>query len=203
MFRQLWRGIFPNPAQTNASFHEAILNRPTSCRRNNRAEGAGGGIDMRPGASRLRLGVLLGPSLDLALPSIVGATATRDLASHRRAAIAREPTARKARVVLSGRDQAALEAVAAGTRAKGGEVDQPMRPTDAVRFLRENSRPQRQSRAQHQVNAPPPCVAICQRTAANSAPMPLNSSNILPAGAGAAGCGAASSTSRSASASLI
>jgi hypothetical protein len=37
-----------------------------------------------------------------------------------------------------------------------------MRPTDAVRFLRENSRPQRPSRAQHQVNAPPPCVAICQ-----------------------------------------
>ena len=45
--------------------------------------------------------------------------------------------------------------------------------------------------------------ASSQRTAANSAPMPLNSSNILPAGAGAAGCGAASSASRSASASLI
>jgi hypothetical protein len=60
MFRQLWRGIFPNPAQTNASFHDAILNRPTSCRRNNRAEGAGGGIDMRPGR-RLKWPHLAGP----------------------------------------------------------------------------------------------------------------------------------------------
>ena len=44
--------------------------------------------------------------------------------------------------------------------------------------------------------------ASSQRTAANSAPMPLNSSNILPAGAGAAGRGAASSASRSASTGL-
>ncbi|HZZ93072.1 MAG TPA: SDR family NAD(P)-dependent oxidoreductase [Usitatibacter sp.] len=78
---------------------------------------------------------------DLALPGIAGRAALVTGASRGiGAAIARELAARKARVVLTGRDEAALQAIAADIRARGGEVAHftaDVTDEDAVQSLRE------------------------------------------------------------------
>jgi 3-oxoacyl-[acyl-carrier protein] reductase len=77
---------------------------------------------------------------DLVLPGIAGHVALVTGASRGiGAAIARELAAQKARVVLSGRDAAALETIIAGIRAKGGEaaaVTADVTDENAVRSLR-------------------------------------------------------------------
>jgi len=77
---------------------------------------------------------------DRGLPGIAGATALVTGASRGiGAAIARELAAQKARVLLSGRDEAALETVVTEIRAKGGEAAYfaaDVTDEDAVRSLR-------------------------------------------------------------------
>jgi 3-oxoacyl-[acyl-carrier protein] reductase len=78
---------------------------------------------------------------DLSLPGIAGRAALVTGASRGiGAAIARELAAQAARVVLSGRDQVALDTVAADIRAEGGEVvclTADVTDEDAVRSLLE------------------------------------------------------------------
>jgi 3-oxoacyl-[acyl-carrier protein] reductase len=78
---------------------------------------------------------------ELVLPGFAGRVALVTGASRGiGAAIARELATRNARVVLSGRDEPALQAIAADIRAKGGEVayfTADVTDEDAVQFLRE------------------------------------------------------------------